>query len=162
MSKPGPAPTPTRKLALRGSWRAATRPGEPRPEPKAPPRPEGMDARAARVWDAIVPQLEAAGMLACFDAPAFARYCDFSVVWDDMLDFVRKSGHAHPVKNARGDVVGVRLYPQVRNMIQIHELLLRVEREYGMTPAARARMTAEPREADEPAFDYFSPARFTG
>lgn len=102
-------------------------------------------------------------MLANFDGVAFARYCEFSAVWDDMLDFVRKSGHAHPVKNARGEVVGVRSYPQVRNMIQIHELLLRVEREYGMTPSARARMTAEPPAAAAPAFDhYFQPARLGG
>ncbi len=55
------------------------------------------------------------------------------------------------------------VYPQVRNMIQIHELLLRVEREYGMTPSARAHMTAEPSVADVPAFDhYFQPARLGG
>ena len=162
MGARGPTPTPSRRLQLRGSWRAGTRPGEPKPEPQAPPRPAALNARAALVWDEVVPQLEAAGMLAQFDGRTFARYCELSAVWDDMLDFLRKSGHAHPVKNARGEVVGVRAYPQLRNMLQIHEILLRVEREYGMTPSARARMTAEQPATDEPAFDYFRPPRFSG
>ena len=162
MGTRGPVPTPTRKLGLRGSWRAATRPGEPTPEPKAPPKPAGMDEKAALVWDAIVPQLEAAGMLARFDGATFGRYCELSTVWDDTLAFLRKSGHAHPVKNARGEVTGVRAYPQMRMLLQLHEVLLRVEAHYGMTPASRSRMVVEPPQVIDPAFDYFGPARFTG
>ncbi|MGE0191183.1 MAG: phage terminase small subunit P27 family [Planctomycetota bacterium] len=162
MSKRGPAPTPTKKLALRGSWRAATRPGEPRPEPEAPPRPAALDARAALVWDEVVPQLEAAGMLARFDGRAFSRYCELSTVWDEQLAFLRQTGFAHPVKNAKGEVTGVRPYPQVMILLKVHEAMLRVEAHYGMTPASRARVVVEPPAVADPAFDYFGPTRFTG
>jgi P27 family predicted phage terminase small subunit len=162
MGTRGPSPTPTRKLALRGSWRAATRPGEPKPEPQAPPRPAALSPGAALVWDEVVPQLEAAGMLARFDGRAFSRYCELWNLWDDALAFLKKSGHAHPVKNARGDVTGVRPYPQVHLLLRVNEILLRLETHFGMTPAARARTVAEPPPVDEPAFDYFRPPRFTG
>ena len=162
MGARGPNPTPTRKLALRGSWRAATRPGEPEPEPSAPPRPPGMSPAGAAVWDEIVPQLDAAGMVSLVDGKAFGRYCELFTVWDDLLDFLRKSGHAHPVKNSKGDVTGVRPYPQLRLALQVNEALLRLETHFGMTPAARARLVVEQPAALEPAYDYFHPARFSG
>jgi P27 family predicted phage terminase small subunit len=149
-------------LALRGSWRAGTRPGEPKPEPQAPPKPAAMSPGAAVVWDEVVPQLDAAGMLAQFDGRAFSRYCELWTAWDDQLAFLRKSGYAHPVKNSRGDITGVRPYPQVRLMLQINEALLRMEAHYGMTPASRARVSGEPPAVTEPAFDYFGPTRFSG
>jgi P27 family predicted phage terminase small subunit len=121
-----------------------------------------LNDRAALVWDEVVPQLEAAGMLARFDGRAFRRYCELSTVWDDMLDFLRKSGHAHPVKNARGEVTGVRAYPQMRMLLQLNEVLLRIEAHYGMTPASRSRLVVEPPQVIDPAFDYFGPTRFTG
>lgn len=161
MGKRGPTPTPTRKLKLRGSWRANARRQEPQPEPKAPPRPATLSPEAAAVWDELLPPLEAAGMLARFDGRAFARYCELSAVWDELLAFVRKSGHAHAVKNARGQVTGVRPYPQVRLMLQVNEVLLRLEGQYGLTPTARVGMTArEPYAARSEAFEhYFRPAR---
>ena len=162
MGRRGPTPTPTPKLALRGSWRAMTRPQEPKPEPQAPPRPASLSPGAATVWDDVVPQLDAAGMLTAVDGKTFARYCELFTVWDDLLAFLRKSGHAHPIKGPRGDVIGVRAYPQVRLMLQVNEALLRMETHFGMTPAARARLVTEPLMDPEPAFDYFHPARSTG
>jgi P27 family predicted phage terminase small subunit len=163
MPKPGPAPTPTKKLALRGSWRAATRPGEPRPEPEAPPRPESLPPAAAAVWDEVLPQLGAAGLLGRVDGRSFTRYCELFPVWDDLMSFLRKSGHAHPVKNAKGEVVGVRPYPQLRLALQVSEHLLRLENQFGMTPAARARLVVEPLLPPTPALEhYFQPRRLGG
>ena len=56
MGSRGPAPTPTRKLDLRGSWRAGTRPGEPKPEPVAPVKPAALSPAAGAVWDERVRQ----------------------------------------------------------------------------------------------------------
>jgi len=162
MGARGPSPTPSRQLGLRGSWRAGTRPGEPMPEPQAPPRPAALSPGAAVVWDEVVPRLDAAGMIALVDGRTFARYCELFQVWDELLAFLRKSGHAHPIKNTRGEVVGVRPYPQLRLALQVSEHLLRMETHFGMTPAARARLIAQPPAMTDPAFDYFHPTRFTG
>ena len=108
MGNRGPTPTPSRQLSLRGSWRAGTRPGEPKPEPAAPLKPVGLSPAAGVVWDELVPQLDAAGMVTPVDGRAFARYCELFPVWDELLGFLRKSGHAHPIKNSKGEVVGVR------------------------------------------------------
>jgi P27 family predicted phage terminase small subunit len=162
MGSRGPTPTPTRKLDLRGSWRAGTRPGEPKPEPAAPSKPASLTPAAATVWDELVPQLDAAGMVTPVDGRAFARYCELFPVWDELLAFLKKSGHAHPIKNGRGEITGVRPYPQVRLMLQVNEALLRLEAHFGMTPAARARLLVEPPVATEPAYDYFQPMKVVG
>ena len=47
------------------------------------------------------------------------------------MAFLRKSGHAHPVENAKGEVVGVRPYPQLRLALQVSEHLLRLESQFG-------------------------------
>ncbi|MEJ2202936.1 MAG: phage terminase small subunit P27 family [Gemmatimonadota bacterium] len=162
MGDRGPAPTPTRTLELRGSWRAGTRTGEPRPEAGAPPVPQGLSAEAAGVWEEIVPMLEAAGMLSVVDGRALGRYCEMVTVYDDLLAFLRKSGHAHPVKDRQGNVVGVKPYPQLRLALQVSEHLLRLEQRFGMTPAARARLVAEPQARALPGSEYFRPLGTTG
>ena len=162
MGSRGPAPTPTRKLDLRGSWRAGTRPGEPKPEPAPPVKPAALSPAAGVVWDELVPQLDAAGMVTPVDGRAFARYCELFPVWDELLAFLRKSGHAHPIKNSKGEVVGVRPYPQLRLALQVSEHLLRLEQHFGMTPAARARLSVEVPDVAEPAYDYFQPMKVVG
>ena len=84
------------------------------------------------------------------------------MVYDDLLDFLRKSGHAHPVKDSRGNVVGVKPYPQLRLALQVSEHLLRLEQRFGMTPAARARLVAEPQGRSLPGSEYFRPLGTTG
>ena len=93
------------------------------------------------------------------DGRAFTRYCELFPVWDDLMAFLRKSGHAHPVKNAKGEVVGVRPYPQLRLALQVSEHLLRLESQFGMTPAARARLVVEPPCRRRPPSNYFQPRR---
>ena len=125
-------------------------------------KPSGLSPAAGTVWDEIVPQLDAAGMVTPVDGRAFARYCELFPVWDELLAFLRKSGHAHPIKNSKGEIVGVRPYPQLRMLLQVSEQLLRIEQHFGMTPAARARLIAEAPAVTEPAFDYFQPMKVVG
>ena len=162
MGSRGPTPTPTKKLGLRGSWRAGTRPGEPMPEAVAPTKPVGLSPAAAAVWDDTIPQLDAAGMVTVVDGRTFARYCELFGMWEELLAFLKKSGHAHPIKNTKGEIVGVRPYPQLRMALQFSEHLLRLEQNFGMTPAARARLLAEPPAVNEPAYDYFQPMKVVG
>ena len=140
MGKRGPPKTPTPILQMRGSWRAKARNGEPQPEPGAPEKPLALSAEAERAWDELMPRLEAAGVATEIDGRAFARYCELWATWLDVQAFLAKSGHAHPTKNGKGEVTGVKLYPQSRLMLQVSEHLLRLEQQFGLTPAARANL----------------------
>lgn len=55
----------------------------------------------------------------------------------------------YPVKNAQGQVVEFRLYPQVRLAICLSEHLLRLERQFGLTPSARADLAIPKINPDE-------------
>jgi P27 family predicted phage terminase small subunit len=128
-------------LHLRGSPLARSRAdGEPRPEAGAPRKPDDLPAAGAALWDELVPQLDACGLLTLVDGGALARYCRLHAVWKELDRFLAESGHGHPIKDSRGNVVGVRLYPQLRALLNVSEHMLRLEQQYGLTPAARASL----------------------
>ena len=140
MGQRGPPPTPTRILEMRGSWRANSRPGEPRPEPGAPRIPDWLDGAARRAWRQLVPKLEAAGVLTKLDGNALGRYCVLFARWRKAEDFLEKHGESHLVKDGAGQVRGLKLYPQAKLAIHFAEQLLRLESHFGLTPASRARI----------------------
>ncbi len=149
MGRRGPARTPTKVLQLRGSWRAKRREGEPEPDAVAPEPPPGLSEKARATWDELMPRLAAIGVATEVDGRAFGRYCETWALWTELSAFVQKSGHAHPVKNKRGDIVGVKAYPQVRLLLQTSEHLLRLEQQFGLTPAARAHLAVDEGPRDE-------------
>ena len=121
MGTRGPPPTPTKILAMRGSWRAGRNPAEPRPEPGRPRCPKWLDTDAKAAWRRLVPQLDRMG-----------------VVTRIYLD-----------KDESGRVKGVRPYPQARMAAQLSEQLLRFENHFGMTPSARTRLSVPAGEAPQ-------------
>jgi P27 family predicted phage terminase small subunit len=145
MSDRGPPPTPTQILKLRGSWRGDRNPSEPLAEPGRPRRPKWLDPVAKSAWRRLVPMLERMGALARIDGNALARYCRLWSRWRAAEDFIAREGEFYVRKDEAGHVRAVIPFPQVRAAAQLAEQLLRLEREFGMTPASRARLSA-PRE----------------
>ena len=74
MSKPGPRPTPTRILNLRGSWRAKRNPKEPQPKVARLAAPAWLSDDAKKVFDDYAERLHASGVLTVADEGALARY----------------------------------------------------------------------------------------
>jgi len=116
MGRRGPPRTPTAVLAQRGSWLAKTRPNEPRPAVESPDRPDWLNDEAAAVWDQVVPFLLEIGVLSRVDSNALARYCVGVVRFQRLFN--------HP--NA-----------QVTAVSKLAAQLLRLEKQFGMTPSAR-------------------------
>jgi P27 family predicted phage terminase small subunit len=162
VGRPGPAPTPTRLLHLRGSWRAKQRPAEPKPRRTRPRPPASLSDDAKKAFLSLARQLHALHVAVAIDAQALARYCDLLVDYWKAADFVAKHGSVYiargkPGPNGeQGPALGFRPYPQVAIKIALASELLRLEREFGLTPSARARVQVEVVPPAEPAFDYFS------
>ena len=125
---------------MRGSWRSKRNPSEPQPERGRPRCPNWLDAGAKAAWKHLVPQLDRMGVLTKLDRNALARYCQLWSRWLRAEEFLRDQGDTHLVKDAAGQVKGVRAYPQVRIANQLAEQLLRLEAQFGMTPSARSRI----------------------
>ena len=150
MGERGPAKTPTHILKLRGSWRADAREGEPTPDRSRPRCPIWLAKEAKRAWRELVPQLEHMGLLAKCDRNAIVRYCQTLAMWREAQEWLMEHGTVHPEKDAAGRVVGLREYPHVARVIRLSEVLARLEKQFGLTPAARANLAvAKPEKPEE-------------
>jgi P27 family predicted phage terminase small subunit len=143
MSRRGPAPTPTKIKAARGSWRAKINRREPAPEPGAPPRPQWLAVEARAYWDELVPELLRLGVLSLIDAKALARYCQTWARWRKADEWIQQHGLTYPIKDKDGNVAAVQQWPEVGIFNKLSAQLLRLEQEFGLTPAARTRVQAQ-------------------
>lgn len=156
MPKPGPRPTPTQVLRLRGSWRARRNSSEPQPEVAMPVAPDWLSDGATKVFDEYAERLHAAGVLTAVDELALARYADLCAQYRRASEFVSKHGDVYVVRGRRGPggeeglPTGFKTYPQAKRLLQLAHVLVQLEREFGLTPAARAGLSAREHYADEP------------
>ena len=140
-----PPRTPTAILRARGSGKAKHRrddlvfAGDPVPPPWL-----DLDEQERAIWDNLVPMLSPYhGVLASFDAGALGRYCGMVKRWLECRAWIRKNGHTYPVKNAAGEVTGVAEFPAVARECSLADRLLALEIQFGLTPAARARLNID-------------------
>lgn len=153
----GPQKTPTKILELRGSWRAKKRRNtEPVPVHTQLECPDWLDAQAKGIWTWVVRYLEPLAGLATVDSMALAVYCSLFSRWREAYKFVQQYGETYVLKRSfriKGEgftqdsveerVQGVKMAPQAILYIELSKELLRYEREFGMTPAARASIGME-------------------
>ena len=154
MGRRGPAPTPTKELELRGSWRAKERKGyEPIPGDAPITKPPMLSAKAEWVWELIVPRLEAMGVLTEVDDIHCAMYCNAVQNYKDCQDFIDKAGAVMPIKDKEGAVIGLKQVPQSRMMVALMTQITRLGGKMGLSPSDRASIALERIEDDQPEDD---------
>lgn len=161
MAGKGPPPTPTKVLKARGSWRANTRVDEPMPEPGTPAKPGWLTGDAKKAWQVVTEQLESLGMLTIIDGTALVRYCTLWAEWVECAKTIRKRGSTEVIADKNGNVMTVDR-PEVARHLKIGEQLLKLEREFGMTPAARASLAGRIKARDDGKPKKSSAASFFG
>lgn len=121
-------------------------PEEPPVARGAPERPEWLEGEALKEWDRIVPQLEAAHLLAHVDRAALAAYCETWARFVDETMKARKTGSL--VKTANGHPM---TSPHYTNARQAAKDLKDWAEQFGLSPSARARVKAgpPPKESEE-------------
>ncbi len=107
-----------------------------------------MNTEAKRAWRFIAARLGRLGILSEVDAYALERYCRMWAEWREMQTFIDKNGCVYSQKNRRGDVVCVRMLPQVRIRNHLASELSQIESLFGMSPAARASIRTAVNETD--------------
>ena len=143
MGRRGPAPTPVALRVLRGN--PGRRPIPDVPEPTGlPVQPEGMSDAARTVWDRLIRDYAATGVLTGVDTDALRVYCEAVVRYEHAAQLLEKSGPL--VKGARqGDLIKNPLHQIVRDNA---DLVRAFARELGFTPAARSALTDMKPKAD--------------
>lgn len=108
-----------------------------------PERPPELTGEAAREWDRVAADLDAAGTLAVADRGILAAYC---LAVADLLaarDAINREGRwaKVPVQTSKGDKIGERIqeHPAVRLLDRASARIQRLADALGLTPQSRSR-----------------------
>lgn len=144
MGARGPKPTPTATLEARGSWRANTRTGEPKPQRGAPKCPTWLDTEAKKKWRELVPELERLGLVTIVDGDALSAYCQAWAEFMIATKTIKKDGRY--LRMGKSGYLAP--HPAVAQQRSAWQAIKMFAALFGLDPADRARMTADP-EGDE-------------
>ncbi len=136
--KPGPPPKPRKLKLLEGN--PGKRPiytEEPMPRLGAPDKPDDLSLIASAEWDRVVPELDRLGLVSPVDAAALVVYCEAVAIHAAAVAKITESGVL--IEGARG---GERVkHPAVQIARDAASTIRTYGAEFGLTPAARARMS---------------------
>lgn len=163
----GPPPTPSSIKKLRGTYVNTENPGEPMPDAVDPEikAPRGMSARARKAWPSLVGMLDRMRVLSEVDLNLVRRYLETWALWLDAQEWINKNGQTIeekkfcatepqrdpdgvPLEDSDGEyilgayvTVGHKVAPQVALVNKYLTQLLKIEREFGMSPSSRTRIS---------------------
>lgn len=146
MGQRGPKKAPAAVKRARGTYRRDRDDGVQLP-PGAPVKPPWLDGRAAEEWDRRVPQLVQAGLISSADQVPFGIFCQSYSQMLLCLDAIKETGYT--TETATGAMIQ---HPLVSILHKARSDLIKLAREFGMTPAARSGMKIGdvPLAADDP------------
>lgn len=139
MGERGPVPKPTALRVLEGNPGHRTlNINEPRPRRIVPKPPSTLSDEAKVLWKELAPTLFRTNLLTEIDGMALAKLCEIEVLY-------RK---AKAVLDSKGLVVVTpsgykQIRPEVSVVNRMIEMSLRYYAQFGMTPAARARISVK-------------------
>lgn len=148
MGRRGPPPKPTRLKEIAGNPGKRPLPkGEPRPEPVPGPAagepPDWLSGEARQIWFQIAAPMVRCGLATSVDQIALARYCTILARWLRAKALLEEKGDFFNVTAADGRLLGTREAPWSQTFRRLGAQLLQLEREFGLTPAARTRIHVE-------------------
>ena len=136
MGKRGPARTPTVILDQRGSRLVKKRQGEPQFDERAV-RPKYLSKLEVEVWNRVAPKLAKQKVLTGADVATLGRYCQLFISYLKAQAFITANGISYEGPSGRKE------WPEARARIQLAQELLRIEREFGLTPASRSNVAGQ-------------------
>lgn len=140
---PTPRPTPSAIKALKGE---KTPKEEPKVEAGAPTPPQWLSAAEREHWDMFVGMLTSMRVLTPVDGFALATLCSVWQQWITLQEFVKQNGLTYDVTLQHGETV-TRTRPETREANTLLNQVKSLLQEFGLTPAARAKVKVAPSSA---------------
>lgn len=140
MGKRGPAKKPTQLRVLEGNrGHQKKNKKEPSPDPKIPTCPKQLGRSAKAEWRRVAPAMYKLGLLTQVDRAAMAAYCDAYGRWIDAQTEIKE--HGTIIESQNGFPIQS---PYLNVASGAWKQMLAALREFGMTPASRASIEADP------------------
>jgi P27 family predicted phage terminase small subunit len=138
----GRRPKPTKqKIAEGNPGKRRLNANEPDPSPEIPEMPAHLDAVARKEWNRVAPQLLELGLISAIDGGALAAYCQTYSQWVDAEEKIQQFGTV--IKTPKGYPIQS---PYVAIANRAKDQIRKLAVEFGMTPAARSRLSVERKE----------------
>jgi P27 family predicted phage terminase small subunit len=118
---------------------------EPKPKVEIPPCPQHLSKVAKQEWKRMAAQLHALGMLTAIDRAALAAYCQSWGRWIEAEWRLEVEGVTVPAADGH-----LKPSPWLSVADKALNTMHRYAIEFGMTPASRSRVKAEPPPAPDP------------
>lgn len=138
MGRRGPKPAPTALRILRGDRPDRINRNEPKPPAGIAKPPEWLTGEALAKWNDLAPQLLTTGVLTIIDVEALARYCSIWQEWRKHLGLIQRGADVLVIRDNEGKVRYTQVGPSASLVNKYGAALLRLEQEFGLTPAARS------------------------
>lgn len=150
MGKRGPPRTPTHLRLLRGNpghQKINRIENEPQPviDPAVPPAPTFLVGYALEEWERMAAELHRLKLLSVIDIHPLAAYCQAFGIWRSAVEAFTEIAKRDPVmhglmiKAASGTALQ---NPVLLTMRQAANDMVRYAAEFGLTPAARSRISS--------------------
>lgn len=155
----GRKPEPRSLRLLKGNTQRRPLRDEPKPQPVAPPCPEWLGEEAKAVWAELSPELERLALLTAVDGPMFAGLCAAAgeFRWaNDQIMRRHRGRRVMRIKTQAGSYYQQQR-PEVGMMQKSLQLVKSLAGEFGLSPAARMRLTMTGGEEEEECAHGLSP-----
>lgn len=153
---PGPPRKPTLLRIVGGN--AAKRPlnkREPQPRRVVPPAPNHLSDEAKVAWARFAPVLAGMGVLTEADTFALERVCEVYVEVRQLQEALRRRGARSYLTVTEGGGKMVRAFPEVAMLADADRRFRGWLAEFGLTPAARSKVSIPPNLDEDPAMRFF-------
>lgn len=152
MGRRGPPPKPTKLKVLQGNpGHQKLNMNEPEPRQSSGMRcPKWMPPEGRREWRRVVPELERLGLLSIVDQASLEGYCQSYADWRKNVDWITENGDVLPIRDkVTGKITYLQQVPQVGMAQKALNDVRKFAQEFGLTPAARARLQTANKEVDQ-------------
>lgn len=127
---------------------------------KFPSKPKSLTPGASKVWDFVCGLIDEMGILSRTDTISIQLLCEAYADYVEAQEAIKKNGGpTYKTQTSRGKGVIVRNIPAVRQRNDADYRIRSWMTEFGMTPAARARVPAGRGSSQDPADKYFGQSR---
>jgi P27 family predicted phage terminase small subunit len=139
----GPPPIPTRLKVIRGNpGHQKLNKQEPRPAISAepPPPPSFLSPLARDEWWRVAPELHRLGLLSTLDVNPLAAYCTAVARWQQAETAMAEQDDPEAALTSRRATGSLMPHPLLQVAEHAARDMLKFAAEFGLTPAARARV----------------------
>lgn len=144
----GRRPTPTAAKQLAGNpGKRPLNKSEPRPVSGIPQPPTHLSGPAKTEWHRLGEELDRLGLISKIDMASFAGYCEQYALWIRAKGVIARKGLTYEVRGM------FRKRPEVGIAADALKQMRQFAIEFGLTPASRSRVQADPKQQPLPGME---------